>query len=213
MIEKLFQIIAPDVCVVCTDEGQCLCTSCSNELLIRKKPACPLCNKLNESGKTCNSCYSKSKLRGASISYRYEGVVKELVWAMKYENKRSIARYFSGKLDKLDGIVCYVPSDGKTRRMRGYDQAEIIARSYAKSYSLPFSQSLIRIKHTRQVGKGRAERIENTKDNFVVLGDVLGKEIILVDDVITTGATVSECARVLKRAGAKSVWAIAIAKK
>ncbi len=213
MIEKLLQIIAPDTCAVCASEGLCLCDNCSKSALIRKKPACVICNSLNETGKTCNNCYAKSKLKGASVSYRYEGVVKDLVWAMKYENKRSIARFFADHLDELQGVVCYVPSDGKTRRARGYDQAEILASTYAKIHKLPFQRLLVRVKHTRQVGKNRAERIENIKDNFVVVNDVAGKEIILIDDVITTGATVSECARVLNTAGAKSVWALAIAKK
>jgi ComF family protein len=212
MIEKLLEIISPDACFVCQAEGSCLCQNCAKTALVSKKPSCILCNKLNNDGRTCSSCYAKSRLRGASVSYRYEGVAKDLIWAMKYQNKRSIARYLATKLMPEDGVVCFVPSDGKARRRRGYDQAEILAKTYAKINNLSFNNLLLRSKHTKQVGKNRQQRIDNIKDNFVAIVDITGLNIILVDDVITTGATVAECSRVLKLAGARSVRAVAVAK-
>ena len=71
---------------------------------------------------------------------------------------------------------------------------------------------MLRSKHTKQVGKNRQQRIDTIKDNFVAIVDITGLNIILVDDVITTGATVAECSRVLKLAGARSVRAVAVAK-
>ena len=213
MIEKLFQIIAPDTCLVCQQEGCCICKDCEKAKLVTKKPACPICNSLNNDWRTCNNCYRKTDLRGAYVAYRYESEIKDLIWAMKFENKRSIANYFAEKLGLLEGVVCYVPSDGRTRRTRGYDQAELIAKRYAKINNLPLERALLRLKHTRQVGKGRAERIKNISGNFLATKDMNGKNVILIDDVITTGATVSECAKVLKQAGAKNVWALAVAKR
>jgi ComF family protein len=212
MLEKLFEIISPDICVVCKNEGKCLCNNCMSQTLIYKKPACVFCNELNDTGKTCNRCYKKHPIRTAEISFRYEGALKELIWAMKYENKRSHARYFAGLLMPSSGIVCFVPSDGTARRKRGYDQAEILANNYAKLHKLEFKKLLSRQTHSRQVGKNRAERLKNTKGNFVVAQNVKGLDLLLIDDVITTGATISECASVLKAAGAKSVTALAIAK-
>jgi len=212
MIEKLLEIINPDTCLVCSIEGKCICDGCANERLILKKPACFLCNQINENGKTCKNCYSKSKISASAIAYRYEDVVKKLIWSMKYENKRNVARFFAHKLQKYDGVVCYVPSDGKTRRSRGYDQAEIIARTYAKINNLDFQKILIRTRHSHQVGKNRVERIKNIQGNFLASKNVEQKKVILIDDVITTGATVSECARILKKAGAKSINVVAIAK-
>lgn len=77
---------------------------------------------------------------------------------------------------------------------------------------MEFKKVLIRQVHSRQVGKSRTERLKNTKGNFVVAQNVKGLDLLLIDDVITTGATISECASVLKEAGAKSVTALAIAK-
>jgi len=212
MIEKLLEIISPDACFVCQAEGSCLCQNCAETALVSKKPSCILCNKLNIDGRTCSGCYAKSRLRGASVSYRYEGVAKDLIWAMKYQNKRSIARYLATKLLPEDGVVCFVPCDGKARRKRGYDQAEILANNYSKLHKLEFKKLLFRQTHSRQVGKNRPERFKNTKGNFVVAQNVNGLDLLLIDDVITTGATISECASVLKAAGAKSVTALAIAK-
>jgi len=212
MLEKLFEMISPDVCAVCKNEGKCLCDNCMPQALIYKKPACVFCNELNDTGKTCKRCYKLHPISTASIAFRYEGIAKQLIWAMKYENKRSHARYFSKLLPSMTGVVCFVPSDGKTRRKRGYDQAEILANNYAKFHQLEFKKLLFRQTHSRQVGKNRADRLKNTKGNFVVAQNVKGLDLILIDDVITTGATISECARALRNAGAKRVTALAIAK-
>ena len=136
MIEKLLELIAPDECLVCGAEGLCVCGKCAQANLISKKPACPLCNAINQNGATCRRCRSKTRLAGATIAFRYEGIAKQLVAQMKYESKRSVARYFGGILTSYvpinNFVVSYVPSDGPTRRRRGFDQAKLIAKAYAK---------------------------------------------------------------------------------
>lgn len=218
MIEKLFELLAPDECVVCGIEGQCLCAGCAQDNLQLKKPACVLCNALNTDNKVCGRCKPKTSLTGASVRYRYLGVVKELVHQMKYQNRRSIARYFAKQLPtpdlKGDLVVSFVPSDGRSRRARGFDQAELLARSYAKQHGICFRKLLIRSEHTKQVGQKRQERFAGVAGNFQTRASLeLNKTVILVDDVITTGATLSECAKVLKMNGIKKIWAVAIAKK
>jgi len=212
MLEKIFEIISPDTCVVCEKEGTCLCVECSKKHLHYKKPSCVFCNALNDDGRSCRACYAKAKVSKTFITFRYEGIVKDLIWAMKYDNKRSYAKELASYLSFEEGLVCFVPSDGKTRRRRGYDQAELLARHYSKIHNLKFSKVLIRKKHISQVGKSRKERMQNTLGNFVVAKNVLGVKIILIDDVLTTGSTAKECAKVLKEAGAKSVNVVALAK-
>ncbi len=217
MIEKLFELIAPDECLACGAEGSCLCTSCAKVHLSLKKPACVMCNALNNNNRVCVCCRTKTNVYGASIAYRYEGITKELVGKMKYEGRRSIARYFAGKLPKADmgkdTIVCYVPCDGPARRARGFDQAELIAKHYAKLNHLQFRNLLIRIEHKKQVGQKRQERFKNVEGNFVSRSNIGDSSVMLIDDVVTTGATISECAKTLRSAGAKKVWVVAIAKK
>jgi len=212
MIEKIFEIISPDMCIVCKKEGTCLCAECSKNQLVYKKASCAFCNTINEDFRTCKPCYAKTNVSKAFISFRYEGIIKDLIWAMKYDNKRSYAKELARYLEAEKGLVCFVPSDGKTRRSRGYDQAELLARHYSKINNLNFSKVLIRKKHISQVGKSRKERMQNTLGNFVVSKDVKGADLILIDDVLTTGSTAKECAKVLKKAGAKSVRVVALAK-
>lgn len=217
MVERLFEFLTPDECIVCKKEGVCICADCRAQHLETKILACPICNKLDEAGRVCNSCRSKTKLIGAKVAYRYRGVAKDLLGQMKYGGQRSIARYFGANLPRfteLDSyLVSFVPSDGATRRRRGFDQAELLAKSYAKKHGLSLSRLLIRKSHNSQVGMGRLARIENVKDNFIARKSAVGNHVLLVDDVITTGATASECARVLKEAGASKVWLIAVAKR
>lgn len=212
MFEKLFEIISPDTCVVCKKEGSCLCEKCYQKHLQYKKPACAFCNALNNDGRSCRACYAKTKISKAHISFRYENVVKDLIWQMKYENKRSYAKELARYLKPEKGLVCFVPSDGKIRRRRGYDQAELLAKHYSKIHKLKFKKVLIRKKHISQVGKSRKERMQNTIGNFIVAGNVMGANIILIDDVLTTGSTAKECTKVLKEAGAKSVCVNVLAK-
>lgn len=217
MIEKLFELIAPDECLGCGTEGKCLCLDCEELLAIKKVSACVMCNQQNTDNRVCNRCRAKTYVSGASIAYRYSGITKDLISRMKYENGRSIARYFASKLPKVENdsqvIVCFVPCDGPSRRARGYDQAELIAKHYARFNHLKYKNILLRIEHKKQVGRSRQERFKNVQGNFEAKGDIRGLNVILIDDVITTGATISECANTLRLAGARKVWAVAVAKK
>lgn len=216
MIERFFEFIAPDCCIVCNIEGVCLCQTCAARALVTKKPSCVLCNALTPYGQVCRSCRSQTKLSGASIAYRYEGVTKELIKRLKYHQQRSIARYFGALLIlpayQFD-MVSFVPSDGRARRARGYNQAELLAKQFAKTQGLPLRATLLRKKHARQVDLGRQQRLKMIQGNFVTRTVVQGKSILLVDDVVTTGATMRECAKTLKVAGAARVWGVAVAKK
>lgn len=218
MIEKLFELIAPDECLGCGNEGMCLCLDCEEILMIKKVPACVMCNQQNTDNRVCKRCRAKTAITGASIAYRYDGITKDLITKMKYENGRSIAHYLAAKLPRIENdsqaVVCFVPCDGPSRRARGYDQAEILAKYYSRFVGLPMKRILIRTKHTKQVGQKRSDRFANVAGNFQCRSASLeGLNVILVDDVITTGATIGECAKILRAAGAKTIWAVAIAKR
>ena len=217
MLEKIIEFIAPDECIICQKEGACMCNECAIAVLKYKKPACLFCNELNLDGRVCKRCRAKNHIYKSTIAYRYGGASKELINLMKYQGRRSVARYLAKGLPQADlddkTMITFVPSDGATRRKRGFDQAELIAKHYAKTQQIKCANLLARSSHERQVGKSRKSRIENVKGNFVALKTITGKRIILIDDVVTTGATVSECAKVLKEAGAKGIEVLAVAKK
>ncbi len=153
------------------------------------------------------------------MAFRFEEAAKELVYRLKYQSDRSAARFLAGAMaenvdtSKFD-MVTYVPSDGASLRQRGYNQAQLLAREIAKLTGLDYGETLLRTKHSPQTKLTRRERFEMIRNNFVVLPvPIESKRLLVIDDVLTTGATMSECARVLKSAGARSVWGAVAAKK
>ena len=118
-------------------------------------------------------------------------------------------------LNFKDNLIVPVPLSKKRLRWRGFNQAELLARKVAENYSLALdTENLIRIKHKKPQAKlNEIHRLENVKECFGWWGNNLNKKnIILVDDVVTTGATLNECAKVLKQNGAGEVWGLVVAK-
>lgn len=113
-----------------------------------------------------------------------------------------------------DSIVIPVPLSKKRERWRGFNQAEILAREFAANFSYPLSNELKRIKHRRaQTSLNEAERLENVKGAFAYTGgDLTGRTVILIDDVVTTGATLNEATLALRVRGAARVYGLVLAK-
>ena len=115
--------------------------------------------------------------------------------------------------DKFDFITAAPPSSQRLRQ-RGYNQAQLIAKAIGKRSRLMYLPTMSRLGNSRQVGTNRRQRIAQMQGRMYVTKPklVAGARVLVVDDVVTTGATVSEAARALKAAGAKSVWGLALAK-
>lgn len=218
IVEKVISIISPNECLVCHKPGELVCASCQQSELVWRTPACFLCNALTKNGQTCTRCRNKSRLSGVTLPFRLIGPMKNIIYELKYFGNRDIARWLPPYLvaelvsSKFD-YISYVPATGQSQRQRGYNQAHLLAREIASIVKIPLKSTLLRLHHVDQIGLGRMQRFESVKNNFISRGDLSGKNILLVDDVLTTGATLSECARVLKNAGAKKVWGLAVAKK
>lgn len=136
---------------------------------------------------------------------------------MKFDLRRSLCGVFGAEMVQKLGIppvdvVTYIPTAPRRVRERGFDHARIIARSAAKQGNLPFKRLLERTSSIRQVGAGRALRLRQMNNVFEVADPqhVKGKQILLVDDVVTTGATIESAAAVLRSAGARRVYVYAI---
>lgn len=120
-------------------------------------------------------------------------------------------------LDKKP-ILVPIPLSSKRLRKRGYNQAELLAKELEKQFGLTVELLLKRVRETKpQYGLKREERIENIKEAFALndqrsMTNFQGKTVLLVDDVLTTGSTMSEAAKILKKAGAKEVWGVAFSK-
>ncbi len=218
LIEKIISTISASECMVCKVPGELICAGCWESECPPRRPACFMCNTLTEHGQTCTRCRARTRLSGVTIPYRLDGHVKEAVYQLKYSGHRDVARLLVSRLaTNLPRLpidyISYVPSTGTSQRRRGYNQAELLAKGLVRATKLPLKPTLLRLRHIDQIGLGRTQRFEAVKDNFIVRGNAEGQTILLVDDVLTTGATLSECARVLKEAGAKRVWGMVVAKK
>jgi ComF family protein len=162
-----------------------------------------------------------------------EGVLKEAIHQFKYNSISDIGgvlgRIMAGKIKSIPvgaglkpaltfDLVVPVPLHKKRLRQRGFNQAEILASVICREMHFCLAKNiLVRNKYTvPQMELDREQRLENLKDVFIVGAycdvPIKEKNILLVDDVTTTGATLEECAKVLKNNGAKSVWAIVLAK-
>ena len=153
----------------------------------------------------------------------YDGVLREVVLALKNKHARSaakplgnlLARTLADKANKAAeevDLVTWVPVSPARRRDRGYNQAELIARRVARSLGLSAAPTLGRVTSLHQTGAKRADRLAQVAGGFYPTRRVDGRRVLLVDDVVTTGATVDECARTLLAAGAREVRGAAVAR-
>lgn len=145
----------------------------------------------------------------------YAGGLKQSIARLKFHGRTGYARSFaklmiSSELDfsRFDVVTC-VPMTEKARRKRGYNQSELLGKELAKLVSLPYEPLLKKVKENRrQRSLTKKERMYNVQDVYESSGDIMDRQILLVDDILTTGATLSECAAVLYRAGAGYVYGL-----
>ena len=199
-------------------------------------PKCVICRRLLARGEQdiCPDCFESlpnfegekpqvGSADGLSVTLFYEGAVRESFLRFKFSGRDFYAdvygTWMAGRIrDELgrgfDG-VCWVPVSKKRRRSRGYDQSELLARKVAAELSLPTCAALQKHaeRNPQSQLKDAAQRRSNASGAFSVLpgADVSGKTLLLIDDIVTTGATLSECCRVLKGAGAARVDCAAFA--
>jgi len=154
----------------------------------------------------------------------YEGIIKEAICAFKYKNRVKIGKWFAGKmamnLKKLNmhdkyHMICPVPLSGKKFGKRGFNQSSILAKDIGALLNIPIRSLLGEHTHKKsQVGLDDKTRWRNIQGKFFIRpgAQIKNKSILLIDDVFTTGATVNECAKILKGAGAHYVGIITLAR-
>lgn len=217
LIEDLFNIFAPHECLGCTKEGELLCQTC-RENLSSVPPRCYRCRRWSDGFRTCQRCRKGSSLFEVRAVTHYDGVAKTLVHSLKFARAKAAAISVSRTLASLNltedrVLITHVPTVNKRVRERGYDQAALIARALSRDSSQPYLPLLARIGEQRQLGQDRATRTSQMGHAFRVLDSsaLVNRHILLVDDVLTTGATCEAAARMLRHAGASKVSAIVFA--
>jgi ComF family protein len=173
----------------------------------------------SEYSEVCGQCLKKAPPFFKAINYGlYEGVLAEAINLLKFHGLKRLAHplgklLLNFTLSGIDGIIP-VPLSIKRLRERGFNQSLLIARVISKKKRIPlFMDVLMKKRETPpQIGLSAKERLLNLKNVFEVNGEVKGLRLLLVDDVMTTGATVTECSKQLKKAGAKEVIVLTLAR-
>ena len=237
MFSKFIDIIYPARCHVCRDflseERRPyfhFCTHCLNSFSKINPPACPVCGipfgSISEENHLCEKCMRKRpSYDSLGAPYIYEGRIMDAIHQMKYDGKTYLAdslgplmaSFATRWLDTTENLLIIpVPLHPKRLRERGFNQALLLARAImpALGAELDFL-SLKRIIYTKsQTGLNSKERKRNVRKAFIMdrQKGLKGKTVVLVDDVATTGNTMNECARVLKKAGIERVFCLALAR-
>lgn len=234
----IFDILFPIKCVNCRKEGSWLCKNCFSKIKFQEKQNCPICRIKNDFGNYCDRCKTKKHLNGIWIANDYHNIIiKKLIKLYKYrfvnkiagifgkhlyyfinhlETQNSIDRYLCKTLLNIENtILIPVPLHKKRLKWRGFNQSYQLLREINKYTKISENNvDLVRIKYKKPQTKLKAKyRKENIKNCFAWHGTNLKKRnIILVDDITTTGATLEECARILKKNGAGEIWGLVIAR-
>mgnify|MGYP001773439641 CR=1 FL=1 len=219
----ILDLLFPPRCVGCGSLGKWFCDDCLKEIRFLEGPRCRFCGTPMDDWGVCPSCASEPhSLEGIISVACFEGPIQNAIHLLKYRGRTAVAPALAEFMASCmhhhpvnaDGIVP-VPLHPTRLRERGYNQSALLAESLGRRLGMPvFDGALERIRYTRpQVGLNAQERKENVRGAFRANpARVAGRNLILVDDVCTTGATLEECASALKEAGAGKVWGLTLAR-
>ncbi len=223
---SLLNFIFPSTCPVCGSDSDSyrhnpICISCWKKIERYSGPACLTCGipVISVHATHCESCLQAPPPYSKIIYYGiYDGTLRKAIHLLKFRGIKRLARPIAALLSELpvpgaDGIVP-VPLHSKKLKEREFNQTALISRHLSRDLGVPLLlDALKKDKETpAQINVTGKERLKNVRNTFSAGKAVKGLGLLLVDDVITTGATVRECAKVLTKAGAKSITVVALAR-
>jgi ComF family protein len=225
LVEVAVDSFFPRRCVGCGRVGSFLCPDCLEELPRLTAPLCPRCGRPQASGIVCPNCWQRpTEIDGIRSPFRFDGAVRKSIHELKYRSLKAVSPCLAELLadylkeNPLPGeALVSVPLHPRRLRERGYNQSGLLAGELGKRIGLPVIEDcLIRIRQSQPQVRAVdvEERRRNVTDAFVCRDErASGKQIILIDDVCTSGATMESCAAALKDRGATSVWGLTLARE
>jgi len=231
LIDSLLDWVYPPRCMSCRNplpleksrlRNLWLCAHCEGLFLPLETPGCEICSvPVKEGVSVCASCYGKSFffLHNRS-AFAYDGLIRDMIHEIKFRRRRHVAqglgRLWADMYKKsipTDALLTPLPMHRSKKRYRGFDQAIVMAKAFAEATGNPYCNILERTKDTPpQSGLHPSQRIDNVNGAFKIKpGSKPGQKYVLIDDIYTTGASLNECAKILKLHGALEVYAITLA--
>jgi competence protein ComFC len=225
MISLLADVLFPSRCAGCgrpvSARRDFLCAACARELPLLEH-ACPVCSAPGP-GDSCAVCAGRHWYLDANITVaEYRGVMKNILRELKFGRVRKLHAVLGGFAAGIVAsrgvtadMITWVPMNAGKKRDRGFNQSELIARFLSKKAGIPCRKLL-----SERRGAGVQRRL-GARDRFINILDryetapginIAGRSVLVVDDIFTTGATVNECARQLRNAGARSVISVTMAR-
>ncbi len=231
-ISKLLSFLFPEgiKCIFCgsdinDQEGYCICEKCKKDLPFQDKNICEICGDVIFAQENiCLNCKAKLPAYKKVVSiFWYENEIIKLVYSFKYGGSKYLAKPMANimseklKTENLNfDVILPVPISDKKLKTRGYNQSELLAKEISQKLNCDtYNNILIRVKDTvTQTNLTRKERQENLKDAFAINDKKLikNKNVLLIDDVLTTGSTAEECSKVLLKNAAKNVYVLSYAR-
>lgn len=227
VLDSVIGWIAPPSCLICGFEGEALCFSCSVNRVIPYGARCFDCGAASPGARTCERC-SPSAPRHVWVCTNYEAAARELVRLYKFKHQRVAAESLANlmvetfldfnseeTMTELNYLVVSVPTATSRVRQRGFDHSAQLARQIAYKLDCGYMNALSRLGQARQVGAERSLRLTQPAENYLARYPhlIAGKNILLIDDVVTTGATLRAATKTLRAAGAARVDALVFAKR
>lgn len=222
-------LFEPHSCICCgrecdTDSPYRICSRCEKVFPYIGEHYCLKCGtRIGENYDFCLACKDKEyQFDSARAIFEYNDLTRPIILNFKFNGRKTyapnlgkmLADYFATS-DLMADVVTFVPMPAKRKKQRGFNQAEELAKEFSLLTEIPLVDALDRVKDIPQQSTlSGKERIENVKGNFIVKDKnlVKGKTVLLIDDVVTTGATVNECAAALKKGKANEVFVLSLAR-
>lgn len=227
MKDQILDFFFPKRCLGCGRVGAYICEICEEKIPFLEDQYCAVCQRLSVGGFTHYRCQGLYKPDRLLSLLKYQDLGRELVTSLKYEKvtelRPVIAQYVTSFLDESgvslggEAVTTFVPTHPLKFLERGFNQSELIAKEISRAKGLKLLPVLDKVLETpSQTTLSKKERKKNIEGSFALnpkfKGEVIGRDILLIDDVFTTGATLLECSKVLKKGGARFIYLLALSK-